>query len=154
MDRTMAAASASVEVPLSPESAFELYTAGIDRWWRLGTIYWNDRERATGLRFEPFVGGRFIEVYDAQTGDGFQIGRVESWEPGRRLAYTWREKDWPPEAQTLVEVTFEATPLGTRVEVRHSGWDTVPDGAETSRGYAMGTRELLAWYEEAAGPGE
>ncbi len=76
----------SVEVSTSPEKAFEVYTAGINGWWKRGTYYWNDKERALGLRFEPFVGGRFIEVYDETTGEGFEIGRVTDWRPGRRLA--------------------------------------------------------------------
>ena len=76
MTTSVIAAEASIEVPLAPEAAFDLYTSGIDRWWRLGTIYWNDAGRATGLCFEPFVGGRFIEVRDGTSGDGFEIGRV------------------------------------------------------------------------------
>ena len=42
----------SVEVPADPETAFRLYTAEINRWWKRGTHYWNDRHRAVGLRFE------------------------------------------------------------------------------------------------------
>ena len=56
--------SRSVEVPVDPAAAFRLYTAEINRWWRLDSWYWNDRQRARGLRIEPFVGGRFVEVYD------------------------------------------------------------------------------------------
>jgi uncharacterized protein YndB with AHSA1/START domain len=56
-----------------------------------------------GLRFEPFVGGRFLEVYDEATGEGFEIGRVTDWQPGRRLAYTWREHGWAPEEQCEVD---------------------------------------------------
>src|SRR3989304_488693 len=109
----------SVEVPADPETAFRLYTAEINRWWKRGTHYWNARHRAVGLRFEPFVGGRFIEVYDAQTGEGFEIGRVQVWEPGRRLVYTWREAGWAPGAQTEVEVLFDPTAQGTRVTEEH-----------------------------------
>ena len=94
MTSSVIAAEASIEVPLTPEAAFDLYTGGINRWWRLGTMYWNDATRAAGLRFEPFVGGRFIEIQDAASGDGFEIGRVLAWEPGRRLVYTWREEGW------------------------------------------------------------
>src|SRR3972149_4783208 len=42
----------SVEVPADPETAFRLYTAEINRWWKRGTHYWNDRHRAVGLRVE------------------------------------------------------------------------------------------------------
>ena len=98
--------SRSVEVPVDPAAAFELYTGGSNRWWRRGSWYWNDRERARGLRIEPFVGGRFVEVYDEATGEGFEIGGVTVWEPGRRVAYTWRQADWPP------GVHLQAEPAG------------------------------------------
>jgi uncharacterized protein YndB with AHSA1/START domain len=153
MTSSVITAEASIEVPLSPEAAFDLYTRGIDRWWRLGTIYWNDGARAVGLRFEPFVGGRFIEVYDAASGDGFEIGRVLAWEPGSRLVFTWREQGWDADASTGVEVTFLPTATGTRVELRHTGWESVADGLDTSRGYSMGAAELLGWYREASTKG-
>ena len=62
--------SQSVEVPVDPAAAFRLYTAEINRWWKRDSWYWNDRERARGLRIEPFVGGRFVEVYDDASGEG------------------------------------------------------------------------------------
>jgi hypothetical protein len=34
------------------------------------------------VRIEPRVGGRFIEVYDVETDEGFEVGRVTAWEPG------------------------------------------------------------------------
>jgi hypothetical protein len=86
--------SQATEVPVDPSTAFRLYTAEINRWWRLDTPYWNDRERAIGLRMEPWVGGRFVEV----------IG----------------------------------------------GWERVTGGEEIGRGYGSGSKELLAWYAEAA----
>jgi uncharacterized protein YndB with AHSA1/START domain len=53
------------------------------------------------------VGGRFVEVYDQATGEGFEIGRVKVWEPGRRVAYSWRQADWRPGEEMEIEVTFE-----------------------------------------------
>lgn len=140
----------SVDVPLDPQAAFELYTSGIMRWWRLDSPYWNDHRRRRALRFEPGVGGRFIEVYDETSGEGFEIGRISAWEPGRRIAYTWRQADWAPEALTRVEVIFEPVDAGTRVLVRHRGWETLAGGDETAAGYGSGLRELLGWYGEAA----
>jgi uncharacterized protein YndB with AHSA1/START domain len=144
----------SIEVAADPARAFELWTAGINEWWRRGTYYWNDRDRALGLRFEPGTGGRFIEIYEAATGEGWEIGRVRVWEPGRRLVYSWREAGWTPEETTEVEVRFEAVGGGrTRVTVTHSGWETVRDPERNRRlreGYAYGVKELLGWYREAS----
>lgn len=150
MSQAVIQVSHAVEVPLDAQKAFELFTTGINRWWKRGTYYWNDRDRARGLRFEPRVAGRCIEVYDEATGEGFEIGRILVWEPGRRLEYSWRETDWGPDEKTHVAVRFEPTPTGTRVTIVHSGWETVKNGEEQSRGYRMGHEELLGWYTEAA----
>src|SRR5439155_1386354 len=82
-----------------------------------------------GLRFEPHVGGRFIEVYD-ENGEGYEIGRITAWEPGKRLAYTWRQSDWPEDAVTDVQITFEPADGGTRVRMRQTGWERVPGGLD------------------------
>ena len=140
----------SIDVAVSPERAFELWTDGINSWWRRGTYYWNDAERARGLRFEPHVGGRLIEIYDEATGEGFEIGRVTTWEPGRRLVYTWRQADWAEGEQAEAELTFEPIETGTRVTVCFTGWEGITRGAEMARGYTMGARELFGWYAEAA----
>jgi uncharacterized protein YndB with AHSA1/START domain len=149
MNTTAPIVQTEVEVPIDPAGAFRLYTEGIDRWWRRDSPYWNEK-KALGLRFEPYAGGRFIEVYDPVTGEGFEIGRVEIWEPGSRLRYTWRQADWGPTETTTVDITFSQTPDGTRLELRHTGWETVANGAEISAGYTMGSKQLLGWYAEVA----
>jgi uncharacterized protein YndB with AHSA1/START domain len=143
----------SIEVPAGPGAAFELYTAGINRWWRRDSWYWNDRGRARGLRIEPFVGGRFVEVYDEATGEGFEIGRVTVWEPGRRVAYTWRQADWPPGEEMEIEVTFVPAADGALVTITVRGWERLTGGAEIGRGYGEGAKELLGWFAEAATAG-
>jgi uncharacterized protein YndB with AHSA1/START domain len=150
---TAATVSRSVEVPLDPAAAFELYTGQINRWWRRDSPYWNDRERARGLRIEPFVGGRLVEVYDQATGEGFEIGRVKVWEPGRRVTYSWRQADWPAGEELEIEVGFAPAPAGTRVTISVRGWERLTGGPEIGRGYGKGAGELLGWYAEAAGAG-
>ena len=144
------AVSQSTEVPVDPDAAFDLYTDKINRWWRRDSWYWNDRDRALGLRIEPWVGGRFVEVYDEATGEGFEIGRVKVWEPGRRVAYSWRQADWRPGEEMEIEVTFEPAGTGTLVAIHVRGWERVTGGAEVGRGYGEGAKELLTWYAEAA----
>ena len=143
--------SRSVEVPIDPASAFELYTGQINRWWKRDSWYWNDRRRARGLRIEPFVGGRFVEVYDEATGEGFEIGRVRAWEPGRRVAYSWRQADWPPGEELEIEVGFAPAAEGSLVTIAVRGWERLTGGEEIGRGYGEGARELLAWFAAAAG---
>jgi uncharacterized protein YndB with AHSA1/START domain len=145
--------SQSVEVRADPATAFRLYTDGINRWWKRDSWYWNDRERARGLRIEPFVGGRFVEVWDEATGEGFEIGRVRVWEPGRRVAYSWRQADWPPGEEMEIEVSFDPAAGGTLVTIEVRGWERLTGGAEIGRGYGEGAKELLSWYAEAAAAG-
>ena len=147
---TAPVAVAEVVVDAPPEEAFALFTGEIGLWWRRDSRYWNDRRRARGLRIEPFVGGRFVEVWDEATGEGFEIGRVRAWEPGRRVAYSWRQADWPPGEEMEIEVGFDPTAGGTLVTIEVRGWERLTGGAEIGRGYGEGAKELLGWYAEAA----
>lgn len=151
MTTTPLVATATVTVRVGIDDAFRLFTEDIDLWWRRGTMYWNDAERALGYRLEPVRGGRLVEVYDEKTGEGFEIGRVSEWDPPRRVVFGWRLKDWPEDAATTVAVAFETVPEGTRVTVEHSGWETFGGpGAQLTAGYVRGWKELLGWYSEAA----
>lgn len=143
MSATPRTVHAGVEVALDPAAAFERFTAGIGDWWR---DYWNDAERAVGLRLEPGVGGRLVEVHDVASGDGFEVGRVIAWEPGRRLAVGWRESGWEPEEATEVEVGFAPAAGGTRVELVHRGWERVASDPFAGDGYDEGWAELLGWF--------
>ena len=68
------------------------------------------------------------------------IGHITRWEPPEGLSYTWRAPDW--KGDTLIDVQFETVAGGTRVTVRHSGWEEarVLDVAE---GYDVGLADIL-----------
>ena len=151
MTATIPAVGHHVDVPVDPQQAFDLFTREINRWWRKGSPYWNDGTRACGLRFETGVGGRFIEVYDEATGEGFEIGSVQVWEPGARIVFTWRQADWGSGENIEGEARFESIEGGTRVTMTFRGFENVTGGAELSHGYGYGAGELLGWYKEAAG---
>lgn len=59
---------ASVEVKVDPETAFRIFTEEIDAWWERGPHNFYDGGRAVAKRFEPRIGGRYLEVYDDATG--------------------------------------------------------------------------------------
>ena len=132
-------AHATVHVPVSPARAFELFTEDIGRWWKRGTMYWNDRDR--GLRYS-FENGQLLEHYaDAEP---FVVGEIEAWDPGVILGFTWRQGDWAADATTSVVIRFVADGDGTRLDLEHSGWEAVnPAMAE---GYTRGWKEILGWY--------
>ena len=148
MSAARPAARAEVTVDVSPDEAFAIFTDEIGLWWRRDTPYWNDRERGLSIRIEPWVGGRFIEVHDLESGGGMEVGRVTAWEPGRRLALSWTQVGWPEGACTDLEITFQPVEDGTRVSLEHTGFERVPGGPEFVGGYDAGWKEVLGWFAE------
>ena len=141
--------SVSVEVSVDPATAFEIFTGEIDRWWRPGPINWNYSDRAVGMRIEPRVGGRWIEVHDQATGEGFEHGRVLVWEPGRRLVLRYQDRGHDIDG-TEVDARFEAVDGGTRVVLEHRGWEKLAaELAETKmQTKRWGWSNILGWYQE------
>jgi uncharacterized protein YndB with AHSA1/START domain len=135
MSRT--SVTASVDVRVDPQTAFRLFTEEIDAWWARGPINFYNAKRAVAMRFEPGVGGRFLEVYDDTKDDVLEIGRITVWEPGRRLLYRMSLDD------TEVEVLFNAIPDGTRVQVEQR---LVPGG--TAAHFYSGWPNILGWFRD------
>ena len=141
-----ASVTASVEVAVDPATAFEVFTEDIDAWYKRGPHSFKD-PKAVGVRFEPGVGGRLLEVHDAATGEGIEWGRVLVWEPGARLVFSDLLSSAPPAPATEVEVRFVPVASGTRVTLEHRGLDRLPpDVAAQKRKYGWIT--LLGWFEE------
>jgi uncharacterized protein YndB with AHSA1/START domain len=141
----------TVEVAADPQTAFEIFTEEIGRWWRPGPINWNYSDRAVGMRIEPRIGGRWIEVHDEATGEGFEHGRVLVWEPGARLVLHYEDRGHDIDG-TEVEVRFEPVDGGTRVTLEHRGWEKVAAdlGAQKRRSKRWGWANILGWYQEWA----
>jgi uncharacterized protein YndB with AHSA1/START domain len=130
----------AVTVKRRPEEAFEVFTAGLARWWPLAR-YSISQERARSCAIEPFVGGAIYEVRD--DGERCAWGRVLVWEPPRRFAVTWHPGRDPDTAQE-VEVRFLAEGDATRVELEHRGWAKLGErAAETRESYAGGWDVVL-----------
>jgi uncharacterized protein YndB with AHSA1/START domain len=109
---TKQSASASVEVAVDPETAFRIFTDDIDLWWVRGPINFFDAARAVGMKIEPGVGGRVLEVYKpGDNEDVLVIGRITVWEPGSRFAYSSEVDD------TATQIDFEELDGGTKVTV-------------------------------------
>jgi uncharacterized protein YndB with AHSA1/START domain len=137
----------SIDVAVDPDTAFDVFTNEIDSWYQRGPHSWRYPDRAVGIRFEPRVGGRLLEVHDADSGEGFAFGRVLVWEPGARLVFADLVSSAPPDPVTEVEVRFEAAGDGTRVTLEHRGLDRLPpDVAAQKRMY--GWQTTLRWFDE------
>lgn len=141
----------SVEVAVDPHTAFAIFTDEIGRWWRPGPINWNDASRAVGIRIEPGVGGRWLEVYDQDTGEGFECGRITAWAPGERLVVRYQDAGHEIDG-TEVEVRFEPVEGGTRVTLEHRGWERVAAqiAAQKREIKRWGWANILGWYQEWA----
>jgi activator of HSP90 ATPase len=114
----------SLRVAAVPELAFEVFVCEIGVWWRPNALFRFTPHPAGVVAFEPGLGGRFTET--SANGEVFEIGRITVWEPGIRLAFTWRQASFAPSQTTEVEVRFEPVGNETRVTVEHRGWDTIP----------------------------
>lgn len=143
--------SVCVEVAIDPITAFAVFTEEIGQWWRPGPINWNDADRAIGMRIEPGIGGRWLEVYDAVTGEGFECGRVRVWEPGVRFICTYHDIGHDIDG-TEIEVRFDPIAGGTRVTLEHRGWETVATALLAKRRSLkrVGWTNILGWFSEWA----
>jgi uncharacterized glyoxalase superfamily protein PhnB len=120
---------------VDPATAFTAFTEELDLWWVRGPINYFDAARAIGMRCEPGVGGRLLEVYDEATGEGKELGRITVWEPGQRLA-------WQSSVDEVeIEVSFAPTAAGTDVIVRA----TIPTGGADHGGTAW-VRVVPKWF--------
>jgi uncharacterized protein YndB with AHSA1/START domain len=115
----------TVIVNASPEHAFNVFTAKIDRWWpKTHGIGASPIQQSF---IEPFVGGRWYTRCE----DGFDVvvGHIQVWQPGARLVVTWEVNAvWKPDARVSfaseIEVRFTADANGgTRVELEHRNFE-------------------------------
>jgi hypothetical protein len=126
----------SIIVKASPEHAFDVFTAKIDRWWpKTHGIGASPIQQSL---IEPFVGGRWYTR--CEDGSDVVVGHVQVWQPGARLVVTWEVNAvWKPDARVSfaseIEVRFIADANGaTRVELEHRNFERMGAAAgETMR---------------------
>jgi len=133
MTRTISIAPVrkSVIVKATPEHAFNVFTARIDRWW--------PKTHGIGAApiqesiIEPFVGGRWYTR--CEDGSDVVVGHVRAWQPGAQIVVTWEiSAAWKPDARVAfaseVDVRFTLDGAGgTRVELEHRYFERM-GGAE------------------------
>ena len=137
----------SVTVSVPVERAFEVFTAEIGTWWPLRT-HAVDTERSETVVMEGRVGGRLFER--TPTGEEHVWGTLVGWEPPNRIVYSWHPGREEETAQE-VEITFSPEGEGTRVDIRHYGWEKLGDRLEeTVASYNEGWDKVIAVYARAA----
>ena len=142
VDAVAGTVRATVEVGLPAPDAFRVFTAEIGAWYLVDRHTVVGHRRTVDIRVEPHVGGRFLDVHDATTGAGVEMGRITVWDPPRGFTFV-------DDRRTETEVAF--APRGaarTAVTIEQRGLDHLPpDVAEHVRRY--GWWLLLGWFADS-----
>jgi uncharacterized protein YndB with AHSA1/START domain len=124
-----------VRVKAGVEAAFDVFTAGMSRWWASSHSINPSKSPLKEAIIEPRVGGRWYEK--GEDGSECDWGRVLAWEPPTRLVLAWQiNGQWrfDPNLLTEVEVTFAAEGASvTRVELEHRDIERFGEAAEAVR---------------------
>ncbi|MDF2809974.1 MAG: hypothetical protein K0S56_1005 [Microvirga sp.] len=123
----------SIIVKAEAVRAFEVFTAGMGRWWPGSHSIGSSPMKAAVI--EPRVGGRWFER--GEDGSECDWGRVLAWEPPSRVVLAWQiDAAWrfDPTLVTEVEVRFIPEGNATRVELEHRDIERFGDQAEAARG--------------------
>jgi uncharacterized protein YndB with AHSA1/START domain len=129
---TLAPVRKSIVVNAPPARAFEVFTAGMTRWWPpTHTILKAPFKEAV---IEPRAGGRWYHV--GQDGSTCETGLVQVWDPPSRLVLVWQlnpQWQYDPNLHTEVEVRFTQDGARTKVELEHRMIERMGEQAETAR---------------------
>jgi uncharacterized protein YndB with AHSA1/START domain len=136
------------DVACPPERAFELWTTHTSMWWP--TSHTVSARPGVEVFIEPGVGGRIYER--TSEGEEHDWGQVTGWDPPGRISYLWHLRQDRADA-TEVEIMFAAAERsGTRISIKHHGWDALgARGADQRELNQRGWTGLLAHFQAAAG---
>ncbi|HUL66115.1 MAG TPA: SRPBCC family protein [Burkholderiaceae bacterium] len=141
----------TIRVQAPAVRAFDVFTAGMFRWWPATHSINPTKAPIAEIVMEPRTGGRWYE----RGADGSECdwGRVLAWEPPLRILLAWQiDAAWKfdPSLVTEVEIRFEAQgPLATEVRLEHRKLDALGETAPGMRAIidsASGWSGLLERY--------
>ena len=149
MTRTIAVAPVrkSLRVNAPPSRAFEIFTAGMSRWWPATHTILKSPFKAAVI--EPRAGGRWYHV--GEDGSECETGKVLVWDPPGRLVLAWQlnaQWQYDPELVTELELRFIPDGDATRFELEHRHIDRMGEGAETARAAVDGPGGWSSILEE------
>lgn len=124
----------TIRVQATPARAFEVFTAGMSRWWMPTHSISPTKAPIAEVVIEPRVGGRWYER--GVDGSECDWGRVLLWEPPGRLVLAWQinaQWKYDPTLLTEVEVRFEAASGATEVRLEHRRLERLGDAAAAAR---------------------
>jgi len=140
MTTTIEPVVATVTVPCERARAFDVFTAEIGRWWPVASHSVGE-DKVAAVMLEAKLGGRIFERW--HSGEEHEWGRITVWSPPERVAFTWSPSP-ADDADTNVELAFEAVDGGTLVRLTHSGWEALgARGPESRASYDAGWPHVL-----------
>src|SRR5215471_10269315 len=118
----------TIHVKASAAHAFEVFTAGLGRWWP--SNHGIGKKPIKTVAIEAHLDGRWYEL--SEDGTRTDVGRIIVWEPPQRFVMTWDiNSEWKPDTSVSSEVEVKFIPDGadaTRVELEHRKFERL--GAE------------------------
>ena len=136
----------TVNVGVSPDAAFRLFTDEIASWWPLDT-HSVGGDKATGIRVDGRVGGLIEEL--GIDGPKRIWGTITDWEPPATFSFTFHP-GVSAEQAGLVTLRFIPSDAGSRVELTHAGWESSEGGQARRNNYDSGWDTVLGAYVEGA----
>ena len=137
----------------TPEKLWEALTSGdfSEKYW-FGFRFEVEQKAGGSVRIIPPKG---------KEDHGDHVGKVLVCEPGRKLVYTWNQKDTPEIAKKrdgLSRVTYELTPMGKQVKFRLIHENLLPEDIEkdpsTFRGINNGWPAVISSLKSLLETGE
>jgi uncharacterized protein YndB with AHSA1/START domain len=125
----------TLNVRATPARAFEVFTAGMKRWWIPDFTINPTRAAIADVVIEPRAGGRWYER--GSDGSECDWGRVLVWEPPARLVLAWQinaQYQFDAALQTELELCFTALAKGeTQVTLEHRHLERLGTSAADAR---------------------
>ncbi len=142
----------SIRVGTGQAQAFEVFTAGLDRWWPRKASIGSAPLKQNVL--EPRLGGRWYQL--GEDGSRADVGKILVWEPPHRFVMSWDiNSSWKPDSNvgSEVEVRFIAEgPNATRVELEHRKFEQMgaEAGEKMRKDVEGGWPGMLEHFKQAA----
>jgi uncharacterized protein YndB with AHSA1/START domain len=138
----------TIRVNASAARAFDVFTAGLGKWWPPNHGIGKKPIRTVAM--ETRLDGHWYEM--SEDGTRTNVGRIIAWEPPQRFVMTWDvNSEWKPDTTigSEVEVRFIAEGANaTRVEVEHRKFEQLgaEGGAKMRRDVDGGWPKILEFY--------
>ena len=139
----------TLHVKAGAAHAFEVFTAGLGRWWPAN--HGIGKKPIKTVAIETRHGGRWYEL--SEDGTRTDVGRIIVWEPPQRFVMTWDiNSEWKPDTTigSEVEVRFIAEGANaTRVELEHRKFEQMgaEAGAKMRKDVDGGWPKMLEHYQ-------